>query len=130
MNFGETRSFLLVADDAAGGFFALNAGALGDDTGKIYYLSQENLKWEPLHLTYTEFLNFCFNGDLKDFYKDLRWTNWKTDVKNLNGNYTYNFFPFLWTKEGKDINKVSRKAVPIDEQFSLLIDLKKQLENK
>src|SRR5918993_653942 len=31
--FGEQASFLLVADDAAGGFFAINAGAFGDDAG-------------------------------------------------------------------------------------------------
>ncbi len=48
--FGEVPSFLLVADDAAGGFFAINAGGLGNDEGKVYYLSQENLEWEPLDL--------------------------------------------------------------------------------
>ncbi|MEI6949021.1 DUF2625 domain-containing protein [Paraflavisolibacter sp. H34] len=125
--FGQPPSFLLIADDAAGGFFALNGGALGGDPGKIYYLSPDNLEWERLDLTYTQFLNFCFNGDLADFYKELRWKGWQAEVAQLESNRTYSFFPYLWTKEGKDINKVSRKAILVEEQFSLLVDMRKQL---
>lgn len=125
--FGEQPSFLLVADDAAGGFFAINGGGLGIDTGKAYYLSPDELKWEPLDLTYTELLNFCFNGDLADFYKNLRWNNWRREVAMLDGNMMYNFFPPLWTTEGKDINKVSRKPITAEEQFSFTLDMRKQL---
>ncbi len=125
--YGEQPSFLLVADDAAGGFFAINGGALGSDAGKVYYLSPDSMEWEPLDLTYTEFLNFCFNGNLGDFYKNLRWNDWKMEVTKLDGNMAYNFFPFLWTKEGKDINKVSRKTIPVEEQYSFTLDMRKQL---
>ena len=125
--FGELPTFLLVADDAAGGFYAVNGGGLGKDAGKVYFLSPDNLEWEPLDLTYTDFLNFCFNGDLADYYKTIRWKDWKIEVAKLDGNSTYNFFSFLWTKEGKDINKVSRKAIPVEEQFSLSLDMQKQL---
>jgi len=125
--FGETPSFLLIADDAVGGFFAINGGLLGKDAGKVYYLSPDNLEWEPLGLTYTDFLNFCFNGNLNRYYKNLRWKNWKGEVATLDGNLIYNFFPFLWTKEGKDINKISRKAIPVEEQFSFELDMRKQL---
>ena len=72
--------------------------------GKVYYLSPDNLEYEPLGLTYTDFLNFCFNNNLDEFYKGYRWTNWKSDLANLNGDQVFNFFPYLWTKEGKDIN--------------------------
>jgi hypothetical protein len=34
--FGEQPKFLLVADDAVGGFFAINGGALGSDLGTMY----------------------------------------------------------------------------------------------
>ena len=115
--FGEQPSFLLIADDAIGGFFAVNGGAFGKDAGKVYYLSPDRLVWEPLDLTYTNFLSFCFSGDLKSFYEHLRWSTWKEDVSKLDANMVYNFYPFLWTKEGKDINKVSKKAVPIEEQY-------------
>lgn len=125
--FGEAPAYLLVADDAAGGFFAVNGGGLGSDVGKVYYLSPNNLEWEPLELSYTEFLNFCFNGDLSDFYKELRWTDWKADVAKLDGNKAYNFFPYLWTKEGKEINKVSRNPISVEEQFGFTLDMRKQL---
>lgn len=125
--FGEAPAYLLVADDAAGGFFAVNGGGLGSDAGKVYYLSPDNLEWEPLELSYAEFLNFCFNGDLADFYKELRWADWKEDVEKLDGNKAYNFFPYLRTKEGKDINKVSRRPISVEEQFSFTLDMRKQL---
>lgn len=125
--YGEAPPFLLVADDAAGGFFAINGGGLGGDPGKVYYLSPDNLEWESLDLTYTEFLLFCFNNNLDEFYEGLRWKAWKEEVAALDGNKVYNFFPFLYTTQGKDINKVSRKPVPVEEQYSLNMSVRKQL---
>lgn len=125
--YGEQPSFLLVADDAAGGFFALNGGGLGEDAGKMYYLSPDNLKWEPLNLSYSAFLQFCFSGDLGTFYKELRWKEWRSDVLKLGGDQVYNFFPYLWTKEGADVNKVSRKPVPVEEQYQFALSMQKQL---
>lgn len=125
--YGERPAFLLVADDAVGGFFAINGGQFGEDEGKIYYLAPDNLEWEQLNKTYTEFLIFCFNDDLSKFYTGLRWTGWENEVSKLDGNMVYNFYPFLWTKEGKDINKNSRRAVPIEEQYNLNMDFRKQL---
>jgi hypothetical protein len=127
-NFGQPASFLLVADDAIGGFFILNGSGLGNDLGKIYYFAPDNLEFEPLNLTYTEFLNFCFNKDLDEFYKDYRWKSWKEDVSKLNCDKVFNFIPYLWTKEGKDIENALKKEVPIEEQYSLNLDFRKQLE--
>ena len=125
--FGDRPPFLLVADDVVGGFFAVNGGQFGKDAGKIYYLAPDNLEWEALDMTYTEFLNFCFSGDIAKFYENLRWTNWKDEVSKLDGDKVYNFYPFLWTKEGKDINKNSRKAIPIEEQYSFNMSSRTQL---
>lgn len=125
--FGEAAPYLLIADDAAGGFFLLNGGALGKDIGKVYYFAPDNLEFESMDLSYSEFLLFCFNNDLDKFYKGNRWTNWREEVKKLDGDKVYNFVPFLWTKEGKDINKNKRMAVPVEEQFSLNLDFRKQL---
>jgi hypothetical protein len=125
--FGEAPAFLLIADDALGGFYLLNGGALGTDLGKIYYFSPDSLDFEPLDITYTDFLQFCFNNDLDKFYAGSRWKNWKQEVSILEGDKVYNFYPFLWTDEGKDIDKVSRKVIPVEEQYSLNIDLRKQL---
>ena len=125
--FGEQPKFLLIADDAIGGYFAINGGEFGSDMGKIYYLSPDNLEWEPLDLTYSDFLDFCFNGHLDDFYSNLRWANWRDEVSKLDGNKVYNFFPPLWTKEGKDFNKSSRKLIPVEEQYQFNLDTRKQL---
>ena len=125
--YGEQPKFLLIADDAIGGYFAINGGEFGSDMGKIYYLSPDNLEWESLDLTYSDFLDFCFNGNLDDFYSKLRWTNWRDEVSKLDGNKAYNFFPPLWSKEGKDVNKSSRKPIPVDEQYQFCLDTRKQL---
>lgn len=125
--FGERPSFLLVADDAVGGFFAINGGQFGEDAGKMYYLAPDNLEWEALDMTYTDFLIFCFSGNVAKFYENLRWSNWKDEVSKLGGDKVYNFYPFLWTKEGKDINKNSRKTVPVEEQYGLNLSIRKQL---
>ena len=126
-DFGEAPAFLFIADDAIGGFYMLNGGGLGKDLGKIYYFSPDNLEFEPLNLSYSEFLQFCFNNDLEKFYEGNRWPNWRAEVSKLDGDKVFNFYPFLWTKEGKDINKNVRKAVPIEEQYIFNMNNRKQL---
>lgn len=123
----ETTGFLLIADDAIGGFFILNSGAFAKDIGKVYYFSPDNLEFEPLDLTYSDFLIFCFNNDLDKFYEGYRWKNWKEEVYRLPGDKVYNFVPPLWTKEGKDFDKNSRKAISVEEQFGINIYFRKQL---
>jgi hypothetical protein len=125
--FGEAPAFLLIADDAVGGFFILNGGGLGKDIGKVYYLSPDNLEYEPLDITYTDFLHFCFTTNLNKFYKNLRWTEWRSEVAILSGDKAFTFFPFLFTKEGKDINKNTRSAIPVEEQYNFSIDMRKQM---
>lgn len=123
----ETPGFLLIADDVIGGFFILNGGIFSDDIGKVFYFSPDNLEFEALGLTYSEFLLFCFNSDLNKFYEGYRWKNWEQEVAGLGGDKVYNFYPPLWTKEGKDLNSNSRKVVPIEEQFGVNILFRKQL---
>ncbi|CAM3426925.1 DUF2625 domain-containing protein [Flavobacterium chungbukense] len=125
--FGEAPSFLLIADDALGGFYLLNGGGLGTDVGKMYYFAPDNLEYEPLDITYSQFLEFCFNNDLDKYYLGSRWENWTKEVASLQGDQVFNFYPFLWTEEGNDINKVQRKIIPVEEQYNLNVDLRKQL---
>jgi hypothetical protein len=125
--FGDGSSFFLVADDVIGGFFILNNGAFGKDLGKIYYFSPSSLEYEALDISYTDFLSFCFKGNLNNFYKAERWKNWRKEVSILSGESVFNFLPTLWTKEGKYIDKISRKSIPIEEQYHLNIDFREQL---
>ena len=124
---GEAPTFLLIADDAIGGFFILNGGRFGKDMGKVYYFSPDNLEYESLNITYTEFLQFCFNNDLDKFYEGKRWENWRSEVSGLSGDKVFNFFPYLWSKEGKNINEDTRKVVPIEEQYRFNLDMRKQI---
>lgn len=126
-DYGEAPSFFFIADDVIGGFFLLNGGGLGPDIGKVYYWSPQNLDYEPLNITYSEFLDFCFNGDLDEFYNGYRWTTWKTDITKITGDEVFSFFPYLWTKEGENLEEISRKIVPIEEQYALNREFRLQL---
>nr|WP_294950127.1 DUF2625 domain-containing protein [uncultured Mucilaginibacter sp.] len=128
--FGERPGYLLIGDDAIGGFFAINGGALGAEMGKVYYLAPETLKWESLQKGYSDFVDFCLNGNLDKFYETYRWANWQTEVKELNGDNVYNFYPTLWSEEGRDIKNTTRKVVPVQEQYDLNIEWIKQLQIK
>jgi hypothetical protein len=124
---GEQPKYLLVADDILGGLFAINGGAIGTDLGKIYYFAPDSLTWDALNLTYSDFLAFCFNGKIEAFYKSFRWKGWEKDILNIKGDQAFSFIPFLWSKEGKDLNKVSKKPVPIDEVYTLNTDFQKSI---
>ncbi len=118
---------LVIADDAIGGIFVLNDGSLGNDVGKVYYLAPDTLDFEPLDMGYTDFLLFCFNNDLDNFYDGYRWKSWKDEVSKMSGDSVVSFYPYLWTKEGKKIEENSRKVIPISEYYALISDLRRQL---
>ena len=125
--FEEAPTFLLIADDVIGGFYILNGGALGEDLGKVYYFSPDNLEYEPLNITYTEFLYFCFQGDLNEYYKGQRWENWRAEVAKLSADELFSFYPYLWTMEGKDINSIVRKPVSVEEQYQFNLKMREQM---
>jgi Protein of unknown function DUF2625 len=125
--YGEPFSFVLIADDAVGGFFAINGGGLGKDLGKLYYFSPDNLEWEAMEIGYSDFLVWAFQSDLEGFYKGYRWKNWKDEVAKLDGKQAFQFFPYLWVKHD-GVEKLSRKAIPIEEIYSLHQDFAKQFK--
>lgn len=127
LSFGQQPVYLLIADDVLGGFFALNAGALSkEDIGKVFYFAPDDLLWTSTGMTYTEFIFFCCSGDIKKFYETFYWKGWQRDIRSVKGDKGISCYPFLCTLEGKDINKVSRKTVPIEELWYLHNDLRKQ----
>ncbi|WP_174238686.1 DUF2625 domain-containing protein [Pedobacter sp. L105] len=128
--YGDKPLFLLVADDAVGGFFAINYGAFGKDIKNIYYLAPNSLNWEPLGFGYGEFILFCFDSDLSSFYKGLRWSTWNQFIANLDGSKSYSFRPYLWTAEGADIDKCTRKLVSTEELFKFDLIKQKELSAK
>lgn len=123
----EKSHYLLVADDALGGFFAINEGGLGSDKGKIYYLVPATLEWKRMDMNYEEFLHFVFNEDLDEFYVPFRTKNWRNDVSGLGADKCYNYSPPLWAKEGKNFTKSVRRYIPAEEQFNYNMVMRKKL---
>lgn len=125
--YGEGMTFVLVADDAAGGFYAMNGGEFGqEDLGKIFYFAPDHLKWESLGIGYSEFINWAFTGDLADFYKDLKWQNWEEEIKAMGADKSMSFTPFLWS-EFTDLEKLSRNPVSVEEIWGIQMKVKKAL---
>ncbi|WP_316801317.1 DUF2625 domain-containing protein [Pedobacter frigidisoli] len=124
--YGDNVPYLLIADDAVGGFFAINYGGLGPDIKNVYYLEPNTLTWQPMGAGYGEFLIFCFDSDLSKFYKGLRWNNWNQFIGNLDGTKTYSFRPYLW-QEGTDIDKCTRKLVGIEEMYRFNVMKSKEI---
>ncbi|WP_028693914.1 DUF2625 family protein [Pseudomonas cremoricolorata] len=125
-NTDPSRGYLLIADDAGGGFFALNGGGLGADTGALYYWSPDDLNWEALEIGYTDFLGWALSEQSQLFYEGLRWASWQTDVRAMRADQCVTFFPFLWTREGSPDGS-ARKVVSVDEHFALKQELARQL---
>jgi hypothetical protein len=126
-NEGRSSGYCLVADDAIGGSFAINGGALGEDLGKLYYYAPDSLHWEPCAFGFSQFLVWAMSEELHPFYKSRRWAGWGTEVKQPSGDQAINVFPFLWAA-GPPIKERSRRPVPVAEQWGLQLDLQRQLD--
>jgi len=126
---GRRHGFLLVADDVVGGFYALNGGAFGPETGKIFYFAPDTLRWESMNnMDYSELLVWALGDKLSRFYASLGWDGWESEVSFMGGDSALSVYPFLWSKEAKDIARSSRKACPIEEVYELnVVDLPAQL---
>lgn len=124
-----TGGSLIVAHDAVGGVFALDGGGLGTGDGGAFYFAPDSLEWEELGQGYTQLLHFFFTGDLGGFYESLRWRGWQKDMAALQPDQAFSLQPPPWTAEGKDVGKVSRRAVPAVEQFRMELELGAKLQS-
>jgi hypothetical protein len=115
-----------IADDAAGGFFAINGGAFGPDVNDVYYWPPDSFKWEAMNLGYTDFFRWALAGDLERFYSDARWSTWEKDIVGLLGDRCFSYYPPLWSKEGS-AEASSRAAVSVEEAFGAKKDALGQL---
>jgi len=120
------EGFLLVADDVAGGFFAINGGALGADVRNVYYFAPESLRWESLGRGYSDFLQFAFQGNLEEFYSTLRWPGWREEIAPIRGDQAISFHPPPWTSEGKDLSKAMRQPMQVAEAYDFNVNLMPQ----
>ena len=117
---------ILVADDVIGGFFALNGGDIGENLGNIYYFAPDTLEWEDMEMEYSDFVHWLCYGDIHSFYLNFQWTNWREEVKSIEGNKGVLIYPPLWA-EGEEIDCRKRSNIPIRELWELNISNKMQL---
>ncbi len=118
-SYDEEYPFLLVADDALGGFYAVNFGEFGNDVGSIYYFAPDSLEWEPMDMEYGQLLWFFFSGDLAGFYEGFRWKGWMGEVLKLGADEAYHVFPALYSDELSSMDKTERTAVSVEEIYEL-----------
>jgi len=117
---GESAGFLLIADDVLGGFYALDGGALGSGPGHVCYFAPDSLCWEPMNgMGYGDLLAWSLGPSLCQFYEGMRWPGWESEVSSISGDQALSIYPPLWTAEGRDIAKDSRKLCPVAEVFAL-----------
>jgi hypothetical protein len=109
---------LLVADDAVGGFFAINGGAFSGEIGNVFYMAPDTLEWEDLEIGYSSFLKWALTGDISKFYESFRWKGWKDEVNPMSCDDGVLIYPYLWAV-GEEIENRSRKIVPIRELWEL-----------
>jgi hypothetical protein len=124
-NEGRSSGFYLVADDAVGGSFAINGGALGEDRGNVYYYAPDSLLWEPCQFGYSDFLLWSMSSKFQEFCASLRWEGWQGEVCRMTGDQAINFYPFLWA-QGPPLKDRHRGAVPMDELYRLQLDFQRQ----
>ena len=117
---GQMPSYLLVADDVLGGFFAVNGGAFGGKAGNVFYYAPDSGKWEDTQLGYSQFLYWAFCGDIFKFYELYRWDGWREDVRGFSlDKVMFALPPLLW--QDADIRlrlkDMKKDGVNIDEYF-------------
>lgn len=122
----DGSGLLLVADDAAGGFFAINGGSLDGKPGDVFYLAPDTLRWQSLERGYSGFLQFALSPAIAKFYESFRWPGWEADVAALDGDQAFAIYPFLWA-EGPEIGQRMRRPAPITEIYALALDMRRQL---
>lgn len=128
-NKGRSDDFYLVADDAVGGFFAWNGGALAKARDGMFYLAPDTLDWMDMEgMGYSQFLEWACMGKVGEFYANLRWQGWEQEAAKLAGDLCFFFYPPLFTKEGAGC-RGERSVVPVAEAWVFNQDMRRQLKD-
>jgi len=120
---------MIIADDAVGGAFAIDGGAFEGERGNVFYLSPDTLSWEDLGADVSGFLRFAADGDLAQFYRDLRWPSWRDDLESLGGDEAILIYPFPWS-EGPPLDERQRKIVPLEELWAAQMEMQQMLRGR
>lgn len=128
----QAAAGLVVAHDVLGGVFAVNgvdpagAGRPGLP-GQMIYFAPDTLEWEALGIGHSAWIAWLLSERLDGFYSALRWEGWREETAAAGPAQGISVFPFLWTKEGKDVTATSRRTVPMAGVLGIAGDFAQQI---
>lgn len=119
---------LVVAHDALGGRFAIGSGGPVLGPLEVSYFGPDSPSWEGLGITHSQFVAAALAGDPSDAFATLRWPGWQEEVGPLAFDEGIACVPFPFMREGRDIGRSRRRAVPVTELFALHDELAARLD--
>jgi hypothetical protein len=125
-NLDKAQGFYLIADDAFGGFFAIDGGSLRHAQGRICYFAPDSLRWEPLDMGYSDFLLWACT-DFRGFYDALAWSDCSSAISSLPPDRCLFFYPPLWSAE-RVIPPSEIRHVPVTETWNFQMRMACQLD--
>ena len=117
---GQMPSYLLVADDVLGGFFAINGGTFRGKAGNIFYYAPDSGKWEDTQLGYSQFLYWALCGDISKSYELYRWDGWRDDVSKFSLDKVMFAMPPILRQDADvkiRLKEIKKDGMDIDEYF-------------
>lgn len=124
----KIKGLLIVATDIFGGMYAMNTEEIDGVVGEIFYFGPDTLEWENLNMKYSQFLYWTVNGNTKEFYESMKWSDWETCAKETSFNQGILIYPFLWSQEIK-IETASKKIVPFEELINVNMEYRGKFFN-
>ena len=113
-------SYLLVADDILGGFFAINGDAFDGKSGNVFYCALDSGEFEDMQLGYSQFLYWVLCGDISKFCELYRWERWRDNVSKFSlDRVMFALPPILWQDADVKIRlkQMKKDGMDIDEYF-------------
>ncbi len=104
---------MFVADDALGGMFAVDIGALGATHGNVCFFDPGARLWRDTQLSYGDWLRALFASEL-DHYRAVRWEGWRDDVRRLPGTHAFVTDPRPWVS-GPPLSTRHRRPITMRE---------------
>ncbi|WP_432831178.1 DUF2625 family protein [Dactylosporangium sp. CA-092794] len=117
---------LVVAQDIMGGEFVWRQGE-SDGKPTIHYFAPDTLRWEDLTLGYTDWLYAMLAGAVDQFYRSWRWPGWRDEVAQCPLDAGLGTAPPLFSREARELDRMSRRPVPMLELIGTKHDMADQL---
>ncbi len=126
---GKALVHLLVADDAIGGFFAINGGKFGFNQGNVYFILRRiTCNGKTWRSTTPTSSCSASAATCKGSVKAGAGKAGEKDVPKLSADKSFLFTPALWVRPERAEEQRARKAIPVEEQYKVMMDMRKQLK--